>query len=131
MATLFSGTLLQKLSGSGGQVEASQAISADAKDERRIAVPIGATDYLEEIAFTVARLKAIMILADQDLTLETNDGGAPDDTIALVAGKPYVWESGSYFANLFTVPVTALYFTNASGVAAEVQILVFNDSTPA
>jgi len=77
----------------------------------------------------VSQLKAIYILSDQNITLETNSGSAPADTLNLLANVPYVWHTGSYFTNLLTTDVTASYWTNASGSVANVNIELVVDPT--
>lgn len=127
----FSASLLQKLSSSSDDVSQSQAFSGDAKTVREVTVADSASDYLVNFALDVSGIKAIVILSDQDVTMETNDGTTPDETINLLAGNPYLWYTGSYFTNLLATDITALYFSNSSGAAATVKILVIHDSTPA
>lgn len=96
------------------------------------AVNDGATDQLIVIAIDVSAIKNIYIKADQDLTIETNNGTTPDDTINLKANVPYVFNAdiNSYFTNLLTTDVTALYVTNASGTDATLEMEVLTDPTP-
>jgi len=94
------------------------------------AIPDSSTDKLVVCALDVSQIKAIYILSDQDVTLETNDGTTPDDTIALKAGVPYIWYTNKYDALLLTVDVTALYLTNASGSAATFKLRALQDATP-
>lgn len=88
------------------------------------------TDKQVNIAIDVSEIQSIYILSSQDLTLETNNGGAPVDTIALLAGVAYIWHTGSYFTNLLTTDVTALFLTNASGATATFDLRCVYDSTP-
>ncbi len=128
----FQGALLQKLTVSGGEVTPATlpTFTADAKDQRKITVADSATDFLVTIGIDVSLIKAIIIVSDQDVLMETNSGSTPDDTISLLADNPYIWYTGSYFTNLLATDVTALYFTNSSGAVATVEILVIYDSTP-
>lgn len=76
------------------------------------------TDGLVACTVDVSQLKACMIVADGgDMTLETNNGAAPTDTISLLNGVPFVWSS-DYLAAHFSGDITALYMTNASGSAS-------------
>ena len=93
-------------------------------------VATGATDYLITFTCDVSEIQAIYINSTQDVTLETNSGAAPGNTLALVANEPYIWWSTSLLTNLLTVDVTALYITNASGETATIQIEVLYDPTP-
>jgi hypothetical protein len=82
------------------------------------------TDLLVAMVFTTASLQAIEILADSNMTLETNSGGAPANTISLKAGIPFLWsKSPGYFANPFTVDVTAWYITNTASGRLRAKIL--------
>jgi hypothetical protein len=88
-----------------------------------------ATDLEVAAAFKVAKLLGIYLVSDQNLKLETNSGSAPGNTINLVANKPLVWHPGNYFANPFTVNVTAFFFTNTSGEDATVRMKSIIDPT--
>lgn len=81
-------------------------------------IPDSSSDLLVALAIDVSQVKGVYILSDQDITLETNDGSSPDNTLALKAGIPYVWYTNKYDALKFTSDITALYVTNASGEAA-------------
>lgn len=108
----------------------ARTFSADGSDSREITIAIGASDYEVVIAIDFSELKSLFIAADQDLTLETNSGAVPDDTISLKADAPMVWNEDSYFSNPFTADVTSIFVTNASGVATTLIIEVVQDATP-
>jgi len=94
------------------------------------AVADSSTDY--EIACTLdqSEIAGLWIESDQDVTLETNDGSAPDDTISLRANEPLVWYTNSYYTCPITADVTALFITNASGDTANVRVRALYDATP-
>lgn len=72
------------------------------------------TDAPITIAFAYADVQAVYLLASSNTTLETNSGGPGGigNTINLKAGIPFSWTTTcAYFANPFTVDVTAFYFT--------------------
>ena len=74
-------------------------------------IGVSETDKLVAATIDISQLKAIELLAEGgDMTLETNDGAAPDDTIPLVDGVPFVWSS-QYLAAHFTADITAFYLT--------------------
>lgn len=73
------------------------------------------TDVDIDIAMDVSQIQAIYIVADVAMTLETNDGTTPAETISLVANVPYVWHTNDYFTNLLATDITSLFVTNASG----------------
>ncbi len=80
----------------------------------------------------VSALKSLYIKADQDCTLETNSGSAPDAIIALKANKALVWESSDgYYTNpLGVTDVASWFLTNASGSAVNIEIHTLEDATP-
>lgn len=99
-------------------------------EEVQEVVADGETDFELDVDIVLASLKAIYVYSDQDVTLETNSSSAPDDTIALKAGIPYIWTTDSYDALMFTEDITAVFITNASGEDANVKVLALNDATP-
>lgn len=86
----------------------------------------------KQLSFTldVSAVKSFFMVSDQDVTFETNDGSSPDDTIALKAGVPYVWNTDSYDAFLLGTDVTAIFITNASGETATLEIRAVQDPSP-
>ena len=95
-----------------------EVITADAEDE------------LVVFTLDVSQVKAFFALAQGDMTLETNNGGAPTDTINLVGGVPYVWTEDSDDAFLLGSDVTALYMTELSSADNRLQIESVYDPTP-
>src|SRR5690606_36911722 len=104
-------------------------ISADTLFQQDIAVANAATDYEVDFAAAVARIKAFFMVSDAAVTMETNSGSEAADTIVLVANQPYFWYTGSLHTSLLTTDITALFFTNASGSNATVQIRCLYDAT--
>ena len=87
------------------------------------------TDYEMVFALDVSECKSFYLESDQDVTFETNDGAAPDNTIALRANEPYVWHEEAYDAFLLDTDVTSVFFTNASGSTATIYCLALYDVT--
>jgi hypothetical protein len=52
----------------------------------------------------------------------TTTGVAPDKTISILANDPLVWDSQGYFACPFTVDVSTIRVTNASGSSCTLQV---------
>lgn len=77
-------------------------------------IPQDSTDLLVSWAVDVSQIKCIVIEASEDMTIETNDGTTPDDTLNLLAGEPYIWHATSLFTNKLTVDVTELRVTNTT-----------------
>ena len=87
--------------------------------------PAASTDTLLTLTFAYANLQNIELVASQNMTIETNNGTTPDNTIALKANNPFVWsKSGAYFANPFTANVTAFYVTCTPAATLKGRILV-------
>lgn len=126
----FIHTIKQSVASATGTVETSNSYSGSSIVEVVESIAIAAADFAINIAIDVSAVKSIFILSDQDLTLETNDGTTPDDTITLKANVPYIWNADSYDVFLLTTDVTQLLLTNASGVIASLRVIVSQDSTP-
>ena len=126
----FSHSIVQNWAGNGRTIGSSNSFSGDGQESRSVAVPPTTSDQLVNFALDVGQIKAIYMKSNVDLTVETNSSSAPDDTISLLAGIPYIWYTGSYFTNLLTTDVTALYLSNAGAVAAAFELEVVHDSTP-
>lgn len=127
----FNGTLTEAINVGGG-VSTSNAFTftGDGRESRQVVVPDSTTDKLVNIAIDIDQMRLIYIVSDQDITLETNNAGTPQETIALKAGKPLVWYLGSYFALPFAGDVTSMYLTNASGSEALFELHMIHDATP-
>lgn len=94
-------------------------------------VPDGESDYNISLDLDISAVSALVLVSDQDVTVETNDTESPDDTINLIGDAPKVFnESPSLGENPFTTDVTDLYITNASGEEATIQFEAIYDSTP-
>lgn len=93
-------------------------------------VSTGQTDYEITFALDVSACKSFYLESTQDVTFETNDGAAPDDTIALKANEPYVWHDTSYDSFLLGTDVTSVFITNASGSTATITCVALFDPTP-
>lgn len=91
----------------------------------------GTTDQQVAFDLDISTIQGIIIVSDQDVTIETNDGTTPDDTLDLTAGVPVQFAaSPSFGSNPFSADTTDLYLTNGSGAEATVQIEVIYDPTP-
>lgn len=117
------------LTWSRGNESVNQRVSltSDSETNMDITVPI-ATDTLANIAIDVSVLKVLFLLSDVDVTIQTNDGATPGDTINLSAGVPLAWFTGCGFSNPLTVDVTKIYLTAVA--AGTLQMRVLQDATP-
>jgi len=126
----FEHAITEEYIGGGATRTKRNTYTADAQNSREVAIADSETDFEVALALDVSEIKALYICSTQDVTLETNDGSTPDDTISLKANVPYIWHEDSYHDCLLTTDVTALFITNASGAEATLIIEVAFDSTP-
>lgn len=109
-------------------ITTTTTLTADKRESYNLSVQI-ANDQLHALTLDVSQVKAILILSDQDLTLETNNSGTPTNTLALKANVPYVWYTNKPQALVFTSDITSLYVTNASASVASLKIEILVDPT--
>lgn len=114
----------------GTQYTTSKAFTNEGIVEVDTTIASGETDKEVAFALDVSQCVVFEITSDYAITVETNSGSAPDNTIALVANVPYRWCTGWYVAFKLTVDVTKLFITNASGSTAALRIRALYDSTP-
>lgn len=126
----FSHTYTQALQTPSGLLTRSNSYSASQSVEVSESIANGQTDADIVVAIDVSAVKSFYIVSSAAVTIETNDGSSPDDTLGLAAGVPYVWNTGSEDSFLLTADVTVLYVTNASGSSADIELRCIQDATP-
>lgn len=87
------------------------------------------TDKDVDIAFDLTQVKSLYMSSDQDMLVEGNDGAGAAGSVNLKANVPYIWTTDSYDAIKFSVDITSLFCTNASGSAAQFKVEVLVDPT--
>lgn len=124
-------SLSYNLSVSNGVETIAQTIARSASGRAEIDEDIGVgADTQVNIAIDVSEVEMLVLLSDQDVTIETNSGSEAADTLALTAGEPYIWYSGAQDSFALTTDVTAFFVTNAAGATARVRCWVVQDATP-
>lgn len=123
-------TVTRKITTPSGTLTQSTAYSASASTELDETVADSQTDYQIAVAIDVSAVKAFWIESDQAVTVETNSGSSPTNTLTLVAGVPYVWNTDWYDTFKLTGDVTNIFVTNASGSTANIKLRVVQDATP-
>jgi hypothetical protein len=93
------------------------------------AIPASQTDLEITFPLDVSAVLAFFAICDQDIVIETNDGGSPVDTITLTAGVPYWWRVGSAEAFALGTDVTSIFVTNTNAGTLKIQAIL--DPTPA
>ena len=93
-------------------------------------IPASSTAYEVDMAITVAKLKSVYLLADQNLSIKVNTSGG--QAITLVAAQANQWTlvGNGGTSPLGSADVTKLLVDNAAAVAAKLQIRILYDSTP-
>ena len=86
------------------------------------------TDALIAASIDVSQMVGLYFYSDADLTIQTNSGGSPADTITLDGGTPLVWIKDQGTANPLTTDVTALYLTNTTACTV-IKLYVLVDLT--
>jgi hypothetical protein len=119
-----------RLSGLGPDLSQALALSGPSAIMLDEAIADGSTDLQVACAFALTGLQAFLLVSDQALTVKTNNSGAPQETLAIAAGKPLIYLPGTGAPALFAGAVTALFVTNASGATAALKVRVLHDSTP-
>lgn len=115
---------------SGETISKTVVMTADGEVNVDTTVNASATDKEVDIAIDVSSLQSLYIWSDQDVTIQTNSGSVPADTLTIEADSPLVWYVGCGLDNPLGTDVTKLYLTNAGGAAATVKIRVLQDVTP-
>ena len=119
--------------GSGGTTKSTQIIKSSTG---RVQCEESVADDQADFEITlptidVSACVAVFILSTQDVTLETNSGAAPDNTLTLKANEPYLWWTAAPFDNKLDTDITTnVFITNASGAAATVTMEFILDTTP-
>ena len=126
----FSQTVKFIWSEGSNSVEQSFAQSSGAESNIDEEFTTGTTDGLTAFTLDYSQCKVFYMLASGGaLTVKTNSSGAPDQTIALASGVPYVWVATSGITCPITTDITALYITNASGATVTRKIRSLTDPT--
>ena len=106
----------------GQLISVSKAYTGNEETDFDGVVAANAVNQQETLNITVANVIALMLYSDQQVTLKTNNSGAPQDTITLKAGIPIIWTSDSWDAKPFVGNVTNMFFTNSGATPANVKI---------
>lgn len=126
----FSHIISQAVSVGGDAITKAQTLTSTSRISVSESIATAQTDFNITVAIDVSAVKSFYMVSDKAVTVETNDGSAPDDTIVLVADIPYIWTTNSYDTFLLTADVTSLKITNASGSTATLKIEAIIDASP-
>jgi hypothetical protein len=106
--------------------------TGDEQVAQSFSVADSATDEQRTLNIDVSEMQMIYIVSDQDILMEWNDDAGAQGSIALQANVPFIEKlaADQYHTAEMDVDVTDLYFTNASGSAANIKIIVIQNNTP-
>ena len=109
-----------------------ESYTGDASDSRAITVPENTTDMLVNVAIDFSQTKSLIFACDFDITIETNDSAAPDDTINLKANSPLMWNADAQFSNPIGTDVTKIYLTPGAIGSVDATFIMehIHDATP-
>lgn len=125
----FSHTITVAVQPASAGVSRSKSYSGSQETSLSETIAVG-TDTPIYTQIDVTAVKSFYIVSDRAVTLETNDGSSPDDTLVLKAGVPYIWNTDSYDTFQLTADVVVIYVTNASGASANIEMRCIQDATP-
>jgi len=100
-----------------GSYSASVEVEADQWIEGSKAIAGETADQEEVVPFDKDNVQALLMVCDQDVTLETNSDSAPDDTLAFKANVPLIWHVDMPNDNPFSADVASFFLTNAGATA--------------
>ncbi len=128
----FKHTVAKSVISPSGQVaDSNKEYEAGLNLEIDEAVADGETDLEIIASIDVSEVKSFLIISDQAVLIETNDGSSPTDSITLKANKAYQWDEDSYDRfQLNSGDITSFFVTNASGRTANFKIRCIYDPTP-
>lgn len=111
------------------RIEKIAAVPAGAEYNIDETIGAAASDAAVACALDVSQIKSLFIVADAAMTLETNDGGAPVNTITLQANIPFLWIVGDAplrdtAGGAITTDITGLFVTSAAGGLLQIRALV-------
>lgn len=76
-----------------------------------------------DIGFTAAKVKALCLVSDKAVTINTNAAdGTGGNSLALAAGVPLVWRYGYTWTCPITINVTSIFVVNTGSSAAAVKL---------
>jgi hypothetical protein len=105
---------------------AQQVVSGES--QRNLDVPIGANQTNKAVDFqlVVARAAFFLIMADQAMTVKTNNSGSPANTFTLEPNIPYLWAGLGTLqdtAGAALVDITHLYVSNTTAGTLKIRSL--------
>lgn len=121
-------TITHEINDGASTTRLTETITAGLMPVLSEAIPANQTNLEVHLEFLNAKLKGFIIWSDVAMTIETNDGGSPQETITLVANSPYYWNlAGSRMgsaASPFAGDVTSIFVTNTTAGTLNIRPVV-------
>lgn len=114
----------------GAPIQKNVALSGGSRTVLSETVADDAADVEMALAIDVSELELLIIDCDVGITIETNDGTTPDDTLTIAAGVPLIWYTGCGHANPLGTDVTAIFVTQTDATEGTLVIKALVDPTP-
>lgn len=114
----------------GEQITKNVTLTGDSEANLSLTVPGSTTDYHALLQVDVSAIQSLYIYSDVTVTIETNSGSAPDNTLTVTGGKPIIWYTGCGWTCPLTVDIDDIYVTRGTSGAAAVEIRILQDGTP-
>jgi len=111
------------------QLRTPVAMTADAEDNRDIAMAAGAGPTEVALVIDISQLKSIYIQTDVAGTIKTNSSGAPQETITLAAGGVWQWNYLSGITLPFAGDITKIFITSTDAANGTFKIRCLIDAT--
>ena len=124
---------------SSGTINQTATITAEAEERQEVPIASDAADYEIDVHIPDGEVKAFIILADQNLSLEYNDATGTNGDITLTADVPHLWWEDAPWSlvNIMSyaggaVNITKFFVTNDSdpATATTLYITTLYDATP-
>ena len=122
-------TITKNLTAGGSSISGSYTASGGLLQEYSEAIGADDVDTLVAGEIDVSQLQAWIIKCDTGVTVETNSGSSPADTITITANRPQMWDTLDGTVNPLTTDVTAFYITENDSTAGTLQMMFLIDPT--
>jgi hypothetical protein len=103
-------------------VQSTFTYNADSEAGLNTVVPGLTTNQAVALTLTISEIRSMVMWSNEAVTIKTNSSGSPQDTFALVAGKPLMWDTDTWFPIPFLGNVTEMFITNSGAQSATVVL---------
>lgn len=117
----------------GTAISVREEVTGTARAQLETTLAGAVTNQQEDVAFTVAAIKGILITVSGNATatvvLKTNSTGSPDNTLTFpIGGGEMVWSNRSPATCPITAAVTTTYWTHAGSETVTIKLRALYNS---